>query len=62
MVTGSLLGNVVAVQVRPVDYATTGLVLLRAAAAIADVLVLSMRERAVELVTPRVTGWSEVSP
>lgn len=59
VVTGTLLGNVVAVQVRAVDYVTTGLVLLLAAAAIADVLVLSMRERAVELVTLRVTGWSD---
>lgn len=59
VVAGSLLGNVVAVQVRPVDYVTTGLVLVLAAAAIADVLVLSMRERAVELVTLRVTGWSD---
>ncbi|MGI8694656.1 MAG: FtsX-like permease family protein [Geodermatophilaceae bacterium] len=59
VVAGTLLGNVVAVQVRAVDYVTTGLVLVLAAAAIADVLVLSMRERAVELVTLRVTGWSD---
>lgn len=59
VVSGTLLGNFVAVQVRTVDYVTIGLVLLLATAAIADVLVLSMRERAVELVTLRVTGWSD---
>jgi len=59
VVAGTLLGNVVAVQVRAVDYVTTSLVLLLAAAAVTDVLVLSMRERAVELVTLRVTGWSD---
>ena len=59
VVDGTLLGNYVAVQVRPVDYVTTGLVLLLAAAAVADLLVLAMRERAVELITLKITGWSD---
>lgn len=57
-VVGTLLGNVVAFRVRSTDYLTVALILLLAAVALADVLVLGMRERAVELVTLRVLGWS----
>ncbi|MGI8761341.1 MAG: FtsX-like permease family protein [Jatrophihabitantaceae bacterium] len=56
---GTLLGDVVAVQVRGTDYVIVGLILLLAAVALTDVLVLGMRERAVELVTLRVLGWSD---
>lgn len=58
-VVGTLLGNVIAVQVRGTDYIIVALILLLAAVALTDVLVLGMRERAVELVTLRVVGWSD---
>lgn len=58
-VVGTVLGDVVSVQVRGTDYVIVALILLLAAVALTDVLVLGMRERAVELVTLRVLGWSD---
>lgn len=54
---GSLLGNVVSVQVRGVDVLSVCLALGLSALCVADVLVLNIRERAAELVTLRATGW-----
>ncbi|MDN5796768.1 MAG: ABC transporter permease [Intrasporangium sp.] len=56
-VVGSLLGNVIAVQVRGVDYAAVVITTLLGAAAVADVLYLGIRERATELATLTATGW-----
>jgi putative ABC transport system permease protein len=58
VVSGTLLGNFVAVEVRSSDYAAVALTLVFAIGALAEVLVLSTRERAVELTTLRATGWS----
>ncbi|MBA3691248.1 MAG: FtsX-like permease family protein [Actinobacteria bacterium] len=54
---GSLLGNVISVQVRGVDVLSVCLALGLSSLCIADVLVLNIRERAAELVTLRATGW-----
>jgi putative ABC transport system permease protein len=59
VVVGSLLGNAVAVEIRGVDYlaviATVALGLL----AVADVVFISIRERAPELAAIRALGWPE---
>lgn len=60
-VVGTLLGDVIALRVRTADYVSVGLILGLAAFALADLMVLVMRERAVELVTLRVSGWSDAS-
>jgi putative ABC transport system permease protein len=58
-VTGDLLGDVVAIQVRSVDYLSATLALVLGIAAVVDVLVLNQRERSQELATLRATGWSD---
>jgi ABC-type antimicrobial peptide transport system permease subunit len=58
VVSGTLLGNFIAVEVRGSDYTAVALTLVFAVGALAEVLVLSTRERAVELTTLRATGWS----
>ena len=55
---GTLLGNAVAIQVRPADLVAAGLVIALAAAAVADVLYRNLRERAAEFATLRAFGWS----
>lgn len=54
---GTLLGNAVALQVRPADLVAAGLLIALAAAAVADVLYRSLRDRAAELATLRAFGW-----
>ena len=56
---GSLLGNVVSVQVRGVDLLSVGLALVLAGLSVADVLLLNVRERAGEFVTLRSAGWRD---
>lgn len=56
---GSLLGGVVAVQVRGVDYAATAATLFLAGLGVADVLYISLHERAAEFATLRAVGWRE---
>jgi putative ABC transport system permease protein len=58
-VAGTLLGSVVSVSVRGVDLISCILVVLVGAAAVTDVLVVSLRERAAELATLRAVGWTE---
>jgi len=60
-VNGTVLGDYVSVQVRHSDYISLGLALLLAGAALGDTVVLSIRERATELVTLRVNGWTNRS-
>lgn len=56
---GTLLGNAIAIQVRTADLAAAGLVILLAAAAVADVLYRNLRERAAEFATLRTSGWKD---
>lgn len=57
-VAGSLLGSVVSVQVRAVDYVSVALTVLLGAMSVIDVLLVNQRERAGELATLGTTGWS----
>ncbi|MCI0635159.1 MAG: ABC transporter permease [Actinobacteria bacterium] len=56
---GSLLGEVVSIQVRGVDLLSVVFALLLSALSVADVLFLNIRERAAEFVTLRATGWED---
>jgi ABC-type antimicrobial peptide transport system permease subunit len=56
---GTLLGEVISVQVRGVDYLSVALAIALGGLSVADVLVLNLKERAPELVTLRTTGWRE---
>jgi putative ABC transport system permease protein len=58
-VAGTLLGQVVSVNVRGVDVVCCVLVVFVGAAAVTDVMVVSLRERAAELATLRAVGWTE---
>jgi putative ABC transport system permease protein len=58
-VAGTLLGSVVSVSVRGVDVVSSVLVVIVGAAAVTDVMVVSLRERAAELATLRAVGWTE---
>jgi putative ABC transport system permease protein len=58
-VVGSLLGNVVAVQVRGADYVAVTATVALGVLAVADVLFLNIRERAAELAAIRAFGWPE---
>lgn len=58
-VVGTLLGQVVSVQVRGVDILSVALAVVLGALSVADVLFLNLRERAPELVTLRAAGWTE---
>lgn len=58
-VVGTLLGNVIAVQTRSVDYVAAVVTVLLGALAIADVLYLNIHERGVELATLRAIGWRD---
>jgi putative ABC transport system permease protein len=55
---GTLLGNAIALQVQTADLAAAGLVIVLAAAAVADVLYRNLRERAAEFATLRASGWT----
>ena len=58
-VAGTVLGQVVSINVRGVDLISCVLVVVVGAAAVTDVLVISLRERVVELATLRALGWTE---
>lgn len=58
VLVGTLLGDAISVQTRAVDYLATAVVLALAAVAVADVLYLSVRERAAELAALQATGWT----
>jgi hypothetical protein len=59
VLVGSLLGNAVAVQVRSVDYIAAIATIIVGVVAVADVIVLNIRERAPELSAIRSFGWRE---
>jgi len=59
VVVGSLLGNAVALQARGVDYVAGIAMVALGVLAVADVVVLNIRERAAELATLRALGWPE---
>lgn len=54
----TLLGEALAVDVRPADYLSLLFVGLLGAVGVADVTYLNLRERAAELLTLQSTGWS----
>lgn len=56
---GTLLGNVVAIQVRGVDLLAVVLILALGGFTIADVAYLNISERQSEIGTLRATGWAE---
>jgi ABC-type antimicrobial peptide transport system permease subunit len=58
-VVGTLLGNVVTVQVRGVDYVAVAATVILGVLAVADALLISINERAPELATIRAFGWPE---
>ena len=58
-VVGTLLGNVVTVQVRGVDYVAVAATVALGVLAVADALLISITERAPELATIRALGWPE---
>ena len=58
-VVGTLLGNVVTVQVRGVDYVAVAATVTLGVLAVADALLISITERAPELATIRAFGWPE---
>ncbi|MGH9064300.1 MAG: FtsX-like permease family protein [Acidimicrobiales bacterium] len=57
-VAGTLLGGVVTLQVRSVDFASAALAVVLGAVSVADVLFLNLRERTAELAMLRATGWT----
>jgi ABC-type lipoprotein release transport system permease subunit len=57
-VTGTLLGNVVSLQVHTADYVAVGLVVGLAGLSVLDVLLLGLRERAGEIAVLRAFGWT----
>lgn len=58
-VAGTLLGDVISVQVRGVDYLAAALTIVLGAFAVADIAYLNISERAAEVGTLRATGWGE---
>lgn len=58
-VTGTLLGDVVAIQVRGVDYFAAALTIALGAFAVADIAYLNISERTIEIGTLRAIGWGE---
>jgi putative ABC transport system permease protein len=58
-IVGTLLGNVVTVQVRGVDYVAVATTVILGVLAVADALLISINERAPELATIRAVGWPE---
>jgi len=58
-VVGTVLGDVVAVQVRTADYVAVAATLVLGGLAVADVLYLNLRDRSAEIATLRATGWRE---
>jgi len=60
-VVGTLLGNVVTVQVRGVDYVAVAATVILGVLAVADALLIGITERAPELATLRAFGWPEAA-
>jgi putative ABC transport system permease protein len=60
-IIGTLLGSVVTVQVRGVDYIATAATVALGVLAVADALLISITERAAELATIRAFGWPEAA-
>ena len=58
-VVGTLLGDVVTVQVRGVDYVAVAATVALGVLAVADALLISITERAPELAAIRAFGWPE---
>ena len=58
-IIGTLLGDVVTVQVRGVDYVAVAATVILGVLAVADALLISITERAPELATIRAFGWPE---
>jgi putative ABC transport system permease protein len=58
-IVGSLLGNMVAVQIRGADYVAVTATVALGVLAVVDVLFLNIRERAAELAALRAFGWPE---
>ena len=58
-IVGTLLGNVVTVQVRGVDYVAVVTTVILGVLAVADALLISIAERAPEIATIRAFGWPE---
>lgn len=58
---GTLLGDAVTLQVRPVDLAAVLTTILLGVFAVADVLYLNIRQRATELAALRAMGWSRAA-
>ena len=58
-IVGTLLGDVVTVQVRGVDYVAVAATVALGVLAVADALLISITERAPELATIRAFGWPE---
>ena len=58
-IIGTLLGNVVTVQIRGVDYIAVAATVILGVLAVADALLISITERAPELATIRAFGWPE---
>lgn len=58
-VTGTLLGDAIAVEVRGVDYAAAALTVALGAFAVADIAYLNISERVEEIGTMRASGWAE---
>lgn len=56
---GTLLGDVVSVQVRGLDFLVVLIVVVLAGLSLADVLYLNLRERAAEFVTLKTVGWTD---
>jgi hypothetical protein len=57
-VAGTVLGRVISIRVRGVDYAATILVVLLGALSVVDVLFLNLRERAQERAALQASGWA----
>ena len=58
-VIGDVLGDAISFQVNGADYVSVALTLLLAVGAVADTLIINLRERAGELATLRATGWTD---
>lgn len=58
-VVGTLLGSLISVEVRAVDYLAVMCVIVLGGLSVGDVLFLNLRERAPEFATLRSAGWRE---
>ena len=58
---GTLMGDAVTLQVRPVDIASIGLIALLAGFGVLHLMITELRERATEFAVMRAIGWREAS-